>query len=328
MKAKIISLPEIKRVLAGCSVDTLIASMERGFVAYSQGTAVIPPVGLLQFDNPPGDVHIKYGYIQGGDNYVVKVASSFYDNPNHGLVSSNGTMLLFNRKTGELVSILLDGGYLTDVRTALAGAVVAKYLAPSSVRAIGIVGTGTQARLQLQYLRKVISCDRVYVWGRSYKALQKYVTDMQSQNCIITPTMNIDDITNHCNYIITTTPSNKPLIMVDNVKPGTHITAVGADAPGKQELDPAILQHADLLVVDSKSQCADHGETAHAFRADFIGLDNLLELGTIIQRGIHRRNDRPTTVADLTGVAVQDIQIANEVYSASISPNSKRLPKT
>jgi ornithine cyclodeaminase len=315
MKTKIIALNEIKEIVANLNPQALILAIEQGFVAYSEGLATVPPVGLLQFKSPPGDAHIKYGFIQGDEIYLVKVASNFYDNPKQGLPSSNGVMLAFSQKTGELLGVLLDEGYLTDIRTAIAGAVVAKYLAPAKVDAIGIVGTGTQGRLQLQYLKDVLDCRRVYVYGRSEEALQKYVEDMKDYGFEITPTQNIDDITSNCNFIVTTTPSTQPLISADKVQAGTHITAMGADATGKRELDPVILQKADLVIVDSKSQCIDHGESTYAIQQKLIDPGKLIELGSLIKDNSRRENDSQITVADLTGVAVQDIQIAKQVYT-------------
>ena len=258
---QIISLDQIKKIVATIDTQVLVKGIEDGFVAYSKHQAVVPSVGYLEFKDPPGDAHIKYGYIQNDDYFVIKVATSFYDNPKLGLSSSNGTMLVFSQKTGELNGILLDEGYLTNVRTALAGAVIARYLAPAHVEAIGIVGTGIQARLQLRYLRDVLDCRKVYVYGRSDEALQKYIEETQDWGFDIAETRNIEDITEHCNYIVTTTPSTQPLIMTHQLRAGTHITAMGADAPGKQELDPTIIEKADIVVVDSLQQCIDHGES-------------------------------------------------------------------
>ena len=151
---KIVNLEKIKEIVADIDLLPLI---EEGFVKYSMGLTVVPPVGELLFDNPPGDVHIKYGYIMGDDYFVIKIASGFYENPKLGIPSGSGMMLLFNQKTGGPVGGLFDRGYLTDVRTGVAGAIAAKYLAPRKIGRIGIVGTGTQARLQLVHLKSVIS---------------------------------------------------------------------------------------------------------------------------------------------------------------------------
>lgn len=314
---RIIPLHKIRQIVAKISPQRLIKSMEDGFVAYSDGRTMTSPASYLAFERSPGDMHIKAGYINGEKICVVKVASSFYDNPKVGLPSSGGVMLVFNQKTGSLQAVLLDEGYLTDVRTGIAGAVVAKYFAPTTVGAIGIVGTGTQARFQLQYLKEMLDCSKVYVYGRSRVALEQYIKAMQAFKLDIIATEDIADITSNCNYIVTTTPSGEPLIMSSQIKPGTHITAVGADAPGKQELDPHILKKADMIVVDSISQCKDHGEVFYAVKQQLVTPEQLIELGDCIRTKKCRENDDQITVADLTGLAVQDIQVAGLVWDIS-----------
>src|ERR1700689_5200259 len=156
--------PQIEQVIQPRHV---IAAMERAFVAYSNGEAVIPPVGQLDFEEPPGDCHIKYGYLKQGSTFTIKIATGFWKNPERGLASSNGVVLVFSSQTGVLLTIFQDEGYLTDARTAAAGAGAAKYPAPPENGCIGILGAGIQARLQLEYLREVTSCRRVKLWARS-----------------------------------------------------------------------------------------------------------------------------------------------------------------
>ncbi len=150
----ILSLTEIKNILQKLPSTEIINSIEQGFVDYSLGKVTVPPVGELIMDK--GEVHIKYGCVNGGKYYTIKIASGFYDNVNLGLSTSNGMMLLFSQKTGQPVCVLLDEGYLTDVRTAVAGAIVAKYLAPKNVTAIGVIGAGIQARMQLHRARVLL----------------------------------------------------------------------------------------------------------------------------------------------------------------------------
>jgi ornithine cyclodeaminase len=309
---KIIPLEQIKEILP--SLD-LIPAIEEGFIAYSANQSVVPPVGELILDK--GEVHIKYGYIKQDNYYVIKVASGFYDNPKLGLPSSNGLMLLFSQETGELVSILLDEGYLTDVRTAIAGAIAAKHIASDNVERIGIVGTGIQARLQLQYLSRVISCKQVLVWGRGESQLEQYRKDMEPHGFTIETTVNTADIMKTCNLIVTTTPSTTPLLQATDLQAGTHITAVGSDTPKKQELDSVILKKADCVVADSISQCLVRGEIYQALQAGHITQDSLIELGNVIAgKAPGRTSEHQITVADLTGVAVQDIKTATAVYNA------------
>ena len=309
---KTFSLQHIKTVLP--SLD-LIPAIEAGFMAYSEGRAVVPPVGELLLDK--GEVHIKYGYLQQDEYYVIKIASGFYDNPSIGLPSSSGLMLLFGQQTGELVSILLDEGLLTDTRTAIAGAIAAKYHAPRQVERIGIVGTGTQARLQLSHLKHVTACRDVLAWGRGEAQLVRYRRDMEAHGFSVEITRSAADILRSCNLVVTATPATTPLLHATHLQPGTHITAVGSDTPEKQELDSAILDRADLLVADSIEQCLTRGEIHKSIESGHITQDHIVELGSVIAgKTPGRTSDDQITVADLTGVAVQDIKIATAVYEA------------
>ena len=319
---EIITLSRIREILAKSQPGQLLAAIEEGFVLYANGKVVTPPVGHLGFTDPPGDVHIKYGRIEGDDYYVIKIASGFYDNPKHGLPPGNGMMLLFSATTGEPLAMLCDEGVLTDIRTALAGAVAAKYLTPSTVTCIGIVGTGVQARLQLTYLRSVTSCRQVMVWGRSLEKAEAVAKDPDLADFHIMATTDMNALAERCNLIVTTTASREALLMADQVRPGTHITAMGADAAGKQELDPALFAKADIVVADSIDQCVDHGDIHHAVKGGWLSVDKIVSLGDVIrfhQQPVtsnqqHRISDQQITIADLTGVAIQDIQIAKGVY--------------
>lgn len=309
---KIITLEQIKETIP--ELD-LIPAIEAGFEAYSAGKAVVPPVGELLLDG--GDVHIKYGYLEQDEYYVIKIASGFYDNPKLGLPSGNGLMLLFSQQTGALISILLDEGFLTDTRTAAAGAIAARHLAPKSIERIGIVGTGTQARLQLEFLAPVTACRRVLVWGRNAEHVEHYRSDMDARGFDVEAATDAGEILATCNLVVTTTPAKEPMLTAGDLRAGTHITAVGSDTPEKKELDPAILARADLVVADSISQCVVRGEIRGAIEAGSISKDRPVELGDVIAgRTTGRTSDNEITVADLTGVAVQDIKIAAAVFEA------------
>ncbi|MGZ5515872.1 MAG: ornithine cyclodeaminase family protein, partial [Candidatus Aminicenantales bacterium] len=263
----VVSLAEIRKALGAIDPLPLI---EDGFVAYSRGRVIVPPVGELVFDDPPGDVHIKYGYIKGGEVYVIKIASGFTDNPRRGLPSGDGLMLVFDQKTGVLQAILLDEGYLTNLRTAVAGAVAAKYLAPREVRVVGILGAGTQGRMQLEWLRRVRRFDEAVVWGVNEAELAAFRRDMEAPGLVIRTTLRAEDVAAAANLIVTCTPSTRPLLQADWIRPGTHITAVGSDTAEKQELDAMILARADRVVVDSLSQSELRGEVYRAVSAGVL----------------------------------------------------------
>ena len=317
---RILELDEIRQL-----IDTrqLIRDIEDGFVLYSGGRVVVPPVGFLHFEQPPGDVHIKYGYVKGDDVYVLKMASGFYANPERGLGVADGVILVFSQQTGQLKLVLHDQCWLTDMRTAAAGAVAAKYLAPKRVEHIGIVGTGVQARMQLEMLSNVVDCKSCYVWGRDPCKVRQIIADLESRDTmrnwglVIRAASDIDELASNCKLIVTTTSAREPLLDARQVQAGTHITAMGSDDAGKQELDAGLLARADLVVADSRSQCVDHGECFHAVKAGMISEDSIIELGTVIGNPVTGRTRQDqVTIADLTGVAIQDIQIARMVERA------------
>jgi ornithine cyclodeaminase len=312
--SKIYNLAQIKDVLKSLQP---IQEIEEGFVAYSQGKAVIPPVGEMVFKDPPGDVHIKYGYLLDDDYYVIKIASGFFESPSSSRYTSDGLILLFKKGTGELACALLDECHLTNVRTAAAGAVSAKYLAPKNIECIGVIGAGTQGRMQVEYLAPVIDCKEVMVWGMNQNELDDYKKDMEPLGYHVKTTLSTEDIAAHCNLIVTATPSKSPLLSADKVRKGTHITAMGSDTLEKIELDPKILQKGDIVVADSISQCLVRGEIHQALKAGVLEKDRIVELGNVIVNpDLQRTSDEQITIADLTGVAVQDIQIAKAVYHA------------
>ena len=307
----IIELPAIRGLIN--NID-LVAAMEHGFIQYSNGNAVVPPVGELLFEEPEGDAHIKYGYIKSDDFYCIKIASGFYQNTKLGLSSSQGLMLLFSQQTGVPVAVLLDEGFLTDIRTAAAGALAAKYFAPSKVTAIGLLGSGVQARQQLTLLRQQTDCRDVWLWSRNRDNCRRFCDELGS-DYTIQVAASPAEVAQNCNLIVTTTPSQEPLLVSDDIRPGTHITAVGSDTQHKQELHQEILAKADIVIADSLPQSLSRGEIYQATLAGVLAKQNVSELGATLQDpALQRRNDSQISVVDLTGVAVQDIMIATAVY--------------
>jgi ornithine cyclodeaminase len=307
-------LEQIQSVLDDVDITSLI---EEGFVAYSQGRAVVPPVGELVMTDPPGEAHIKYGYIKDDDYFVIKVATGFYGNLELGLPTGTGLMLVFSQKTGELLSVLLDESHLTNIRTAAAGAVAARYLAPKKVERIGIFGAGVQGRLQLKHLRPIVDCKKVMVWGVNQEELDRYRGEVEPLGYELWTTLDARDIAENCNLIVCVTPSQEPLLQLEDVHPGTHISAIGSDTPEKQEVDSRILSQADIVVVDSLPQSELRGEVYKATTAGVLDREDVLELGNVIaNKDLQRQTDDQLTVFDSTGVAVQDIQVAKAVYDA------------
>ncbi|HDR9483986.1 multidrug DMT transporter permease [Burkholderia aenigmatica] len=305
-------------IVARFDADRAVRMIEQGFIAYSRKAVLVPPIQNFYFAAANGDCCVKSAYVEGAETFAVKVSAGFYNNPAAGLPTNSGLVMIFSAKTGEPVGLLQDGGWLTSVRTAIAGQLAARVLAPREVRGIGIIGTGDQARFQLEYLKPVTTCRDVHAWGPNAGRGERFVADMSAQGFHVTLHDSPESVARHANLIVTTTPSREALLKSEWIAAGTHITAVGADGPGKQELDARIVASAHAIVVDSIAQCSKYGEISHALSAGLIQESALLELGDVLARGGRARDDRDTTqitVADLTGVAVQDAQIADSVVS-------------
>ena len=307
---RIVKKAEIEEALKSADIFTAI---KNAFIQFSKGEVNTPPVGYLPFPDANGDLHIKYGHIKKDDVFVIKLSTGFYNNPKKDLPSSNGLMMVLSAITGEPIALLEDGGILTDIRTAVAGAITSNALRPTAAPRVGVIGTGTQARLQLQYLSKLIPDASYSVWGRDKYKTAAYVSDMAKVGLYVELMPTARSLCEQVNIIISTTPSTSPIIQTEWIKPGTHITAVGADAPGKQEFEASIFARASFTLFDSKEQCLHHGEASHSNIS--FNETNSAELGVLLEKpGIFKRQQAHVTVADLTGIAAQDIAIAKAVW--------------
>ena len=303
------------------TMEDTIKVVEEGFKAFNSGRAVIPFPLSLEIKENRGEVHIKPGYLKGSDKYCIKIASGFYENPKIGLPSSGGMILLFDAKTGAPRSLLVDRGFITDMRTAGAGALAARCLAKKSVETVAVIGTGTQARLQIEALSKVRDFRVLKVWGRTPANVERYVGDIrQKLTAEIVPVSSAKEAVENSEAVVTATLSTSPLVKTEWVGKGMHITAMGADSPEKQELETGVLGIADKIVVDSVKQCVRLGEVHHAVEDGTISVEDIhAELGEILL-GLKsgRENEEEITVCDLTGIAAQDIVTSQLVYERAL----------
>ena len=292
----------------------VVSEIAQGFVAFSRGDVKVPPVGELLFPEHNGELHIKYGAIRGDEVCVIKVATGFFNNPEVGLPPFGGCMIVVSQKTGMIDAILLEEGELTNHRTAAAGAVAARALAPADPKMIGIVGTGAQARLQADYLRHITQCRDLTIWGRNGAQAKQAAAEITTMGYRVTVSQSIADLCDQSRLIVTTTPAEQPLLTADMIRPGSHITAMGSDTPEKNEIAPEILTLADVVAADSLAQSELRGEVYQARRAGTLPNGKSVELGKILSgEAKGRETSQQITLADLTGVAVQDIAIAKAV---------------
>ena len=319
MSTLILTEEDIRQAISTAEATDAI---EAAFAALAHGKVSLPGVinftlpSVHSFQTSQGESHVKGAYITGALHFVVKVANSFPANRDLGIPVNSGLMLAFDAITGGLDAILLDNGYLTDLRTGAAGAVAARFLAPFSIYQAAFIGAGTQARFQFRAIASVCNITSVSVWSRNPANADDFAREvMDDRGCHAQVAGAVEEAVQGSNLIITTTPSDKALISADWVKPGTTLIAVGSDTPDKQELDPSLLAHADLIIADHLSQCAEFGEIHHALEAGVLSLDDITgELGDVIVGRIPGRTaDEQIIVCDLTGVGVQDAAIAGLV---------------
>jgi ornithine cyclodeaminase len=308
---RILTETELRRVIA---LDVAaIDCIEKAFRALATQDVRMPPILRLDIDNYNGEVDVKTAYVPGVDSFAIKISPGFFDNPKLGLPSVNGLMNLFSAKTGILEAVMLDNGYLTDIRTAAAGGVATRHLARKDARHAAIFGTGVQARLQLTALTLVRNITSATIWGRDIARAEQTARDLSRDlNIPVTATHDGKAACAQADIIVTTTPARSPVLQAGWVQPGTHVTAMGSDAEHKNEIDPALIGQAGLYVCDSTAQCRILGELHHAIDAGLIDANSSqTELGQVIAGSADGRTDATQiTLCDLTGTGVQDTAIA------------------
>ncbi|CAN7381890.1 ectoine utilization protein EutC [Bosea sp. LjRoot237] len=290
-----------------------VACVEEAFAALATKAVAMPPILRLDIPEYRGEVDVKTAYVPGLDGFAIKVSPGFFDNPKLGLPSLNGLMILFSTRTGLVEALLLDNGYLTDVRTAAAGAVAARHLARPDAAVAAILGAGMQARLQLEALALVRPIREARIWARDQEKANEAASELSRKLRIpVTALPNPQAAVRGADVIVTTTPAEQPILMADWLEPGQHITAMGSDSEHKNEIDPAVFARA-TYVADRLTQTRRLGELASAIRAGLATDDqSFAELGDVIagKRAGRTRADE-ITLADLTGTGVQDTAIAN-----------------
>jgi ornithine cyclodeaminase/alanine dehydrogenase-like protein (mu-crystallin family) len=290
-----------------------VAAVREAFRADGEGRTRVPAVINLPIPGTRGEFHIKTAWVQGVGLIAVKVASGFYDNPAHGLPTGSGLMALFDADTGMPKGLLFDNGFLTDIRTGAAGAVAAECLARRDIETVGMIGTGVQGRHQALCLREVRAFSRLVAWSPDQPGLAEYCAEMRHRLQIeVVSAHSAEEVCRASDILVTATPAREPFVRAEWLRQGVHVTALGADSPGKQELDTACLETADLVVVDRLSQCASFGEVSRAVQGGRFREDRVHgELGELVAgRKPGRTTDQQITVCDLTGVGFQDTAIA------------------
>lgn len=300
-----------------------IEAVREAYIAFAKGRVELAPVAHLDVKQYNGEVDIKSGYVEDFALIGTKIASGFYDNHKLGLPPGVAIIVLMDMKTSMPVAIM-DGTYITAYRTGAAGAVAASVLARKDSKKVGVVGTGTQGRMQIHALREIFELEEIRAWDIDDAAARRYSKEMsESLGIQVIASTNLEEVVSGADIVVSVTPSRRPLVKSDWIDEGMHINAIGADGPGKQELEPSIVARADKVVVDSLSQCRRIGEIQHALAQGLISEDSIhAEIGQIlVGERTGRESEREITLFDSTGLAAQDIAAAYVVYQEARQRN-------
>ncbi|MEL7256757.1 MAG: cyclodeaminase [Pseudomonadota bacterium] len=292
---------------------SLIECIEQGFAALAGGGVEMPPIVSMGIHENNGEIDIKTAHISGAESFTVKMSPGFYDNPSIGLPTTNGIMVVFSAKTGQVEAVLLDNGYLTEARTAAAGAVAARHLARAEASRLCVIGAGAQARLQAEAIHLVRPLSHVTVWARDAGKARDAARDIANTLSVdTTVSETVGKATQAADMIVTTTPAKSPLVLKGYVKPGQLVIAMGSDQDGKCEIDPALVAAADHYVPDRLSQTKVLGELRAAMAAGLVSGDaQYPELGHVITGALPSYDAATSlTICDLTGTGAQDTAVA------------------
>ena len=295
----------------------MIDLMAETFAALSQGHVVMPPILSMAIAEHHGEVDVKTAYVPGMDGFAMKISPGFFNNPSLGLPSLNGLVVFFAAQTGLIKALFMDNGYLTDIRTAAAGGLAARLLAPQNVTTAAVIGSGIQARLQAQAAHLVRPFTTLLVAGRNPDHAETCADDLRQHfgDAVEVKTCDAETATRESQLLITTTPSTQPLIKAEWLHPNLHITAMGSDQGEKNEIDPAAIIAADLYACDRFSQVETLGEWRSVIASGLSPKHQPVEIGDIINGQTQGREDEDMiTICDLTGTGAQDTAIGGYVF--------------
>jgi len=308
----ILSQKQVEKIIPLKKIKDVVTAVEEGFFEYGMKRVQVPPKQYLYFTEHNGDLRIMPAFSSKLQLAGTKIVNVHPENPKRGLKTVMAVIILDDAKTG-LPLAFMDGTYITGMRTGAASAVATKYLARKNAKTLGVVGAGYQSIFQIAAIAKTKNIKEIFVYDiqdicvkRLAKILKKIGIKIKSSTLKETCGKDI---------LATVTPARGPVVKREWILPGTHINAIGADAIGKEELDPNILKDAKI-VVDNWEQASHSGEINVPLAKGVIKKEDVYaELGEIVSgKKPGRQNDKEITVFDSTGLAVQDLFTANLVY--------------
>lgn len=298
-----------------------LKAIEEAFMLYGKNLIQMPAKIYLHLGRYNGDFRAMPAYIEGMEACGLKWVNVHPKNRRFGLPAVMAVIILSDPKTGLPLAIM-DGTYITNLRTGAAGGIAAKYLARKESSIVSLVGCGVQARTQLLALKELFKIELVYVWGNKPEYAKRFLKDTKRFGLKMEIKERIPDCVRQADIVVTTTPVRQPIVKSEWIRAGTHINAIGADAKGKEELEPKLLKRARIFV-DDWQQAAHSGEINVPISRGIISKKNIAAtLGEVLaKKKKGRKTASGITIFDSTGLAIQDIALANLVYKRAVKNN-------
>jgi len=309
----ILSQKQVQKIIPLSKISQVIEAVEKGFAEYGMGKIQMPPKNYLFFPKHDGDLRIMPAFSPKLEMAGTKIVNVHPQNPKQGLKTVMAVVVLNDAKTGEPLA-LMDGTYLTGLRTGAASAIATKYLAKENANTLGVIGAGYQSIFQITAITKVRRIKEISVFDIKDEQVERLAEVLSKEDIEIKKANSTEEAAKK-DILVTVTPAREPIIKRGWIQPGIHINAIGADAEGKQELESEILKNAKI-VIDNWEQASHSGEINIPLEKGIINKENIhAQLSDIVagqKQG--RENDREITVFDSTGLAIQDLFTANLIF--------------
>jgi ornithine cyclodeaminase len=294
---KIFSLDQIQSSISIVhDIEALIDSQKAAFIGFSSGLYDVPLPMQFIFSDQASDCHIKGGYRKSSKNFVIKVAGSCKS-------GNNGSILVFDAENCELKAILQDKGFLTTLRTAIAG-MLCLALMPWKPKNIGIIGSGSVAGQLYELAHSKYSQSNIMLYARN-KVKAAAISDLICDS--------VEDLVKKCDVVFTATSSPVPMIHDISHNKEVAIILLGSDDEHKSEIAPWLFKKADIVIIDSKTQAVKFGDISRALSKDCLDKDDLIELGEALKSGTCLKAKK--IIADLSGIGAQDVAITEFIFS-------------
>jgi ornithine cyclodeaminase len=327
MSLRILTADDIKNVL---TMQDAIHAMREAFTQLALGKVAMPLRTVIPVPEHQGVALFMPAYLPDLEQLGVKIVSSYPTNIQQGLKSIYGLIILLDTHTGQPQAIL-DGAHLTALRTGAVSGLATDLLARKNASSVSLIGSGVQAKTQLEAVNCVRKINQVWIYTRTFQNAENFAQELSESNslsCTINVTDSLHEATKDADIICTTTPATAPIVELKNIKPGAHINAIGSHSKQMSELSTDLLSHARIIVDEREAALKEAGEIIQCINKNLLAETDLIELGTLINHPyLGRQTENQITIFKSVGLAIQDVAVAQHAFKKALEKNQGTLIK-